>query len=200
VDTRVRRAFDRAVELVAGLGHTILRADPAYGAVSTASTTRYLAGAAQDVDRLADPSAVERRTAQLAALGRRVPHALVRRARANGDRFGDRMRALFAGVDVLMTPTMPVLPVAAGRILGRGLPATLGLMAPRAAFTAPWNACGFPAVSVPVAWTEPTGTAPDGVPVGVQLVAAPGGEPTLLALAAALEGAAGWTARRPPVD
>jgi len=38
----------------------------------------------------------------------------------------------------------------------------------------------------------------DGFPVGVQLVAPPDGEPLLLALAAQLEAATGWTARRPP--
>jgi Asp-tRNA(Asn)/Glu-tRNA(Gln) amidotransferase A subunit family amidase len=38
------------------------------------------------------------------------------------------------------------------------------------------------------------------LPIGVQLVGAPGSDGMLLRLAAMLEQATGWTARRPPVD
>jgi amidase len=44
-----------------------------------------------------------------------------------------------------------------------------------------WNLAGYPALSVPA------GRHPSGVPIGVQLVAPPGGEPRLLALAGQLE-------------
>jgi amidase len=39
----------------------------------------------------------------------------------------------------------------------------------------------------------------EGFPVGVQLVARPGDEATLLSLAAQLEADSGWAERRPPV-
>ena len=52
-----------------------------------------------------------------------------------------------------------------------------------------WNVTGQPAISLPLHAT------PDGVPVGVQLVAAPGREDLLIALAAQLEEAAGWRPR-----
>ena len=45
----------------------------------------------------------------------------------------------------------------------------------------------------------PVETAPDGFPVAAQLVGRPDGEATLLALAAQLEEATGWTERRPPL-
>jgi Asp-tRNA(Asn)/Glu-tRNA(Gln) amidotransferase A subunit family amidase len=44
----------------------------------------------------------------------------------------------------------------------------------------PWSFTGFPAVSVPCGWS-------DGLPVGVQLVAAPGREDLLVAAGASLE-------------
>jgi amidase len=40
----------------------------------------------------------------------------------------------------------------------------------------------------------------DGLPLGVQLVARPEGEATLLSLAAQLESEIGWAERRPPVS
>jgi amidase len=46
---------------------------------------------------------------------------------------------------------------------------------------------------VPAGWSE------DGLPLAVQLVALPGQEQLLLSLAAALQRAADWTDRRPPL-
>jgi amidase len=48
-------------------------------------------------------------------------------------------------------------------------------------------------MSVPLYWTE------SGLPIGVQLVAAPFREDVLIRVAAQLEQAAPWADRRPPV-
>jgi amidase len=58
-------------------------------------------------------------------------------------------------------------------------------------FTVLWNVTGQPAISVPLYQGA------DGLPLGVQLAGKPLGEDTLLALAAQLEGALPWAARRP---
>ena len=52
-----------------------------------------------------------------------------------------------------------------------------------------WNVTGQPAISLPLHATA------GGVPVGVQLVAPPGREDLLIALAAQLEDSAGWAPR-----
>jgi amidase len=64
---------------------------------------------------------------------------------------------------------------------------------PTAAFSGIFNATGQPAISLPLYWTD------DGLPVGVQLVAALGREDLLIRVAAQLERARPWADRRPPV-
>ncbi len=58
-------------------------------------------------------------------------------------------------------------------------------------FTPAFNMTGQPAISLPLHET------PDGLPLGIHLVAAAGREDVLLAVAAQLERAAPWAGRRP---
>jgi len=60
-------------------------------------------------------------------------------------------------------------------------------------FTPLFNTTGQPAISLPLHWST------SGVPVGVQIAGRFGDEATLLRLAAQLEGARPWTAKRPSV-
>ena len=60
-------------------------------------------------------------------------------------------------------------------------------------FTAQFNVSGQPAINLPLHWND------DGLPIGVQLVAAFGREDLLLRVAAQLETAQPWVDRRPPV-
>ncbi|HKF92855.1 MAG TPA: amidase family protein, partial [Acidimicrobiia bacterium] len=71
--------------------------------------------------------------------------------------------------------------------------ATMPRMGNYAMFTSLFNITGQPAISLPLHWT------PDGLPVGVQLVAAYSREDVLIRLASQLEQARPWAGRRPPV-
>ncbi len=98
--------------------------------------------------------------------------------------------------DVLLTPTSAILPPQAGAVLEAQHAApdqpVLDVVA-SVSFTAFGNITGLPAVSLPLYWSE------DGLPVGVQLVAGPWQDSSLIALAAQLEQARPWAARRPPL-
>ena len=61
------------------------------------------------------------------------------------------------------------------------------------AYTAVWNVAGNPAASLPA------GFARDGLPLAVQLVGRPAGEPTVLSVAAQLERARPWADATPPL-
>jgi amidase len=98
--------------------------------------------------------------------------------------------------DILLTPTMPVEPPAAGEVL-RAAHAGAATASPvlevlqMIVMTAGFNVTGQPAVSLP------THMSPAGVPVGVQLVGGPFSEALLVRVAAQLEAALPWAARRP---
>ena len=95
-----------------------------------------------------------------------------------------------AGHDLLLTPVIAAPPPPIGYLSGpEGGMRVRELLQ----FTAQFNVTGQPAISLPLYWTS------DGLPVGVQLVAAYGREDVLVRVAAQLEAAQPWAARRPPV-
>ncbi|HTM29758.1 MAG TPA: amidase [Vicinamibacterales bacterium] len=89
----------------------------------------------------------------------------------------------FKNVDILATPTVPILPTPAA--------ATPADDTPRIRNVAPFNLNGLPAVSIPCGFSS------TGLPIGLQLVGPPWGEERLLAIAAAYEKATAWHNRRP---
>jgi amidase len=188
VDPQVRRGLDSVLTALRALGHAVAEAAPSYAGVQESFLTRYARGARDDLVRLVDPAATESRTRAVAAMGGRMPDALLVRARRLGEEAATRLSTLPGDADVLVLPTIPHPPLPIGAMTGLRTLALAGRVTP---FTVPWNVTGQPALSVPSGMTD------DGLPVAVQLVGRPNGEGLLLRLAAQLEGLLGWPARRP---
>jgi aspartyl-tRNA(Asn)/glutamyl-tRNA(Gln) amidotransferase subunit A len=95
-------------------------------------------------------------------------------------------REAFAEVDVIACPTAPTPAFKLGEKLGDPLKMYLSDI-----FTNPCNLAGIPGLSLPCGFTA------GGLPIGLQLLAAPFAEPTLLRAAWAYEQAAGHPNRSP---
>ena len=112
-----------------------------------------------------------------------------------GKREVERIRAsvgeAFRNVDVLITPTIAVPPYRIEELIEveSARPRELEMLRN----TRPVNFFGLPAVSVPC------GSTSAGLPIGMQLIGAPGAEAIVLRLAHAYEQATDWHKRRPPI-
>lgn len=96
--------------------------------------------------------------------------------------------------DVLVVPTSPEPPVRLGEIGPTNTGPDVGTRMGRlVTFCSAFDVTGQPAISLPLYWND------DGLPIGVQLVAAYGREDVLLRIAAQLETARPWRDRRPRV-
>src|SRR5215210_2052576 len=191
VDSDVKRVADATGGRLRALGHEVEQSDPPFPLVSP-STTRYLAGIAQDAEeRLERPERLQRRTKGFARMGNAIPRAALEWALREDDT--ERMRPFFERHDVLLTPVSALPPVRAGEWEGLGAARTFLGLAQAYPFAVEWNLTGQPSISVPA------GRSDDGLPIGMQLVGRRGEEAMLLSLAAQLEGELRWTDQRPPV-
>ncbi|MBT2414539.1 amidase [Streptomyces sp. ISL-12] len=205
----VADALARTVALLASLGHRVVEAEVDLGAgweeFVLANARQWAANLAAQVDELAaalgrpvDSSTLEPPVLASYHYGRRVTGPQFVAALGMRNRVARSLARSFDAYDVLLTPTLPELPVPLGTFAegeetldGHGW---LDRVLSRAPFTAVFNVAGTPAMSVPV--TADPGT---GLPVGMQFAAGHGREDSLFRLAGQLEQASPWSARTPAV-
>jgi amidase len=97
--------------------------------------------------------------------------------------------------DLLLTPTIPEPPPLLGDIKESADEPMRALIRSSQIipFVGGFNVTGQPAISLPLHWNE------DGLPIGVQLVAAYGREDVLIRIASQIEEAQPWGERKPPI-
>jgi len=136
--------------------------------------------------RVDHPTVVEAAMRSVYAAADAAAHALTREIDDYFERF-----------DLLVTPTIAEVPARHGRLdyddARHTVRSWFDAMFEFGPFTAPFNVSGHPAISLPL------GESREGLPIGVQLVAARGRDDLLLGLAAELEIALPWRDREPSI-
>jgi len=201
-----RAAVDAAARLLGSLGHAVEDSHPdalddpdalkGFLTVVSSGVAAALDAAAAKVGRPLVEGDVEPLTWAVAQAGRAFSAPAYVAAVAANHAHGRRLAAWWAGgFDLLLTPTCAMPPPPLGHFEpAPGNPLAGYLRAgPYGAFTLHFNLSGQPALSLPLHWTA------DGLPIGVQLVAAAGREDLLLRVGSQLEQARPWAAQLPPL-
>ena len=206
VDQECTDAARAAATLLESLGHHVEPAWPAaladasfasqFGALWSTNMGASLSRFEEMIGRPLNDDEFEpmnRAQADFAKLFTSIDYA---RALASVAQFRRAVQAWWTeGWDLLLTPTLAAVPVPIGTFANNAEQpmaplARAGAFVP---FTPAWNTSGQPAISLPLHWTA------QGLPVGVQLVAAYGREDVLFRVASQIEQAHPWAHRRPPV-
>jgi amidase len=196
IDDEVRAIVEGAVGVFRSLGATVEAACPDMREVpEIVRLTRGLLMVARHADKLAEhrealqTGLVENTTAGLALSAREIAEGELLRTRQ-----WQRVREFLEPRDVLLTPTMavPAFPIEHPHVLEvNGRP--VGRAMQRSHLTYAFSVLGLPAISIPCGFTR------GGLPVGLQIVGKRRGEAAVLRAAAALEAAAPWSDRVPPL-
>jgi amidase len=197
------RAAESTAALLETLGHTVEVSHPApfddpertqiFGRIWSVNAASQLDSWGKALGRPLTDDDVEPATWLMASAGRDVPAIDHVDAVNTMQRWSREMAGWWAqGFDLLLTPTLGEPPVPLGTFHAPDDPMTgIFRAGPFTPFTPAANMTGQPAISLPLHET------PDGLPVGIHLVAAAAREDVLLAVAAQLERSAPWAARRP---
>ncbi|MDJ1131273.1 amidase [Streptomyces iconiensis] len=205
----VADALSRTVRLLESLGHQVEEVEVGLGAdweefvlanarLLAANLTALVDGLAAASGRPVDSSTLEPVTLTGYHYGQRVSGAQFATAMDLRNRVARSLARYFDAHDLLLTPTLPELPVPLGtyeegaaELDGLGW---VGRLTDRSPFTLAFNVAGTPAMSVPL--TADAGT---GLPIGMQFAAGYGLEDRLFRLAGQLEQASPWSGRTPAV-
>nr|WP_243274775.1 amidase [Streptomyces albus] len=205
----VADALSRTAALLTSLGHQVEEADVELGAdwdeFVLANARQWSANLTAQVDEIAaasgrpvDSSTLEPSTLAGYHYGQRVSGAEFVTALALRNRVARSLARYFGTYDLLLTPTLPELPMPLGT-LAEGVEALDGhgwirRVFDHSPFTVAFNVTGTPAMSVPLAADAATG-----LPLGMQFAAGYGREDLLFRLAGQLEQADPWAGRTPGV-
>ncbi len=184
VDRHWTAAARSAGSVLVSAGHLVETATVPYPS-ALGALRHWAANAAEDAEEL-EFSKMQKRSRRHVRFGR-----LVTRLGLVDDAYFEKLHArlweLFANVDVVLTPALAQSPPEAKAYSEMGWLTNIVTNVRYAPFAAVWNLAGWPAASVPMGIHPVSGT-----PLAVQIASPPGGEATILALAAQLEERHPW--------
>ena len=198
------QAVERAGRSLESLGHHVEMVDfaaldqpvdSAFGTVMSVAVARDLARWSKRTGEAIGPDDVEPGNRFLAEMGAAVSGIEYAQAIETMQAWSRGVAAWWDDYDILVTPTSTELPVPLGELAPTNSDPNVGTrMGSLVSFMIPFDITGQPAISLPLHWND------DGLPVGVQLVAAYGREDVLLRVSAQVEQASPWKDRHPPVS
>lgn len=204
-DPEVERAIRASAKLCQSLKHTVVETKlPINGDEVTEAFLGYWAagtiGLESEIEKMLGKDVkredvLEPWTIGLIELGKKrgLFNAVSRAHKAFGAAAA-AMESFFKDFDVILSPVLRIPPYKLGYHDPRmNFDTLLARVLDEVAYTPLHNACGTPAMSVPLYWTR------GGLPIGSQFAAWRGGEATLLQLAYELEAARPWAKRRPAI-
>ncbi|MFF1875715.1 amidase family protein, partial [Kitasatospora herbaricolor] len=168
---------------------TALTPDPTY---APAFRTIWQAGAARIPAEGEALDLLEPLTKWLVGRGRALSARELSEALSALTAFERSLIAQLSSFDAVLTPAMAMTPRPVGWYDQDDGERNFAQQVQYTPFTSMLNVSGLPAIVLPVSQTA------DGLPMGVQLIGRPGGERTLLSLAAQLERRVRWQLRYPP--
>jgi amidase len=188
-------AVEHAAKLLASLGHHVEPVEisalhdpewvPRFLTIWVVGVATNLAEASRLIGRPIEPHEIERLTWALSELGRMISGPAYTEAWRWLHRQSRRIAEYWTRYDLWLTPTVTVPPPPLGTFQSPDDDPLAGIFraADFAPFTAPFNATGQPACSIPLSRNAA------GLPIGIQLVGAFGREDLLFRVAAQLEAA-----------
>ncbi len=221
-----RRAVEAAARLCESLGHTVEELGPrvdshriakSFFRVYTARTAGVFAFSRELFGRPVRREDVELTTYLLGLLGEATPAGALMYAIDQLNAESREILRFFEDWDLLLTPTLGLPPVKHHALAADGLERRLHELVARlrlkpllrleklvdlaverayrfAPFTMVFNVTGQPSISLPLHWSD------DGLPIGVMCTGRLGEDACVLQLAAQLERARPWAARRPTLS
>jgi len=202
-DPQCRAAVAAAARLLEALGHHVEESAPAamfepefighFTAIIAADVEATFQAFEGLLGRPVGEDEIEPRNVAYRRAGRGLGAVSYLQSRLWFGMWARRMADWWNDHDLLVTPTLGAPPPELGWFTATGPDGEFSRIASFIPYTGQFNMTGQPAISLPMHWT------PDGLPVGVHLVAAYGREDLLIRIASQLEHAAPWADRRPQV-
>ncbi|RWH18721.1 MAG: amidase [Mesorhizobium sp.] len=202
LDPEVLYAVEATATLLQEMGHTITAIEPPYDPDEyrrfyylAATRASWLEEAARAMGRTISADTLEPVNLKRYEYGRDLPLSQAADFQEALRRMRFRVGEAIHAFDILLTPTIPIVPVPHGGIYSAAVSADEYVEASMSVcqYTEVFNVTGQPSVSLPLAQTT------SGLPIGIQIVGRFGDEATLVRVARDLEETRPWRQRQPKV-
>jgi len=197
VEPEVKRLFDAAVATLEGLGAEVVEvslphvehAQVAGNVIMSSEAAAWHATWLRERPADYGPDVLQRIRGGLLLHATEYLHSQQLRALIQED-----FRAAFERVQVVLSPTVPLVAPPIGHTLEPGGPLNVAPRSIANRTTVPCNLTGMPAISVPCGLSQP-----ERLPVGLQIMGSAFAESIVLRVAAAYEAATEWHGQRPEI-